>query len=774
MGIGADTGGGSPGRLIVNVRGTVQGVGFRPRVYTIASSMSLRGFVANTSEGVVIEVEGPGADGFPERLSNGLPPLASITSMTVEAAPPAGYEGFEIRQSHEGGGFTLISPDISVCDDCLAELGDPADRRFRYPFINCTNCGPRYTITRRVPYDRPNTTMDAFSMCHDCGSEYEDPSDRRFHAVPNACPVCGPRVWLVQAGRELKHEDPVAGAVDLIRQGLILAIKGLGGFHLACDALNASAVDELRRRKQRVRKPFALMAPDIETIKKHCHVSSHEEALLLSSRRPVVLLKKKEDCALPEALAPGNRDLGFMLPYTPFHGLLMQGLEAAVMTSGNMSEEPIHHVNDDALKGLSSLADAFLLHDRDIFMPVDDSVMRAALSPLHPGVGAPAVFIRRARGFAPESVALSSSGPDVLAVGADMKNTFTLLKDDRAIVSQHMGDMDRLETVEFFEQALSSLCSVYSAMPEALAHDMHPGYGSTRWALSKDIPKLAVQHHHAHIAGVMAEHGLTGKVIGVALDGTGYGPDGKLWGGEFLLTGYEGFARLGQLGYIRLPGGESAIREPWRIAAGVMDEVFGSEAGDMLDRLGFVSVHGEGPLSDVLRVAGMEEFSPLSSGAGRYFDAASALLGLCAESSFEGEAAMALEGAASLAPDEAGAYGFEITQAQCPALDFRNVFRQMALERAGGSPVPSIAMKFHNTMARAVTEAAGGISQVAGVKDIALSGGVFQNVTLLSMVTGMLLSAGLNVYSNRQVPANDAGISLGQAVILRHQRDKAR
>jgi hydrogenase maturation protein HypF len=736
--------------------------------------MSLRGFVANTAEGVVIEVEGPGAGKFSDMLREGLPPLASITSLTVDSASPAGYEGFEIRESLGGGGFTLISPDISVCGDCLGELSDPSDRRYRYPFINCTNCGPRYTITRGVPYDRANTTMDAFSMCPECRAEYEDPSDRRFHAVPNACPVCGPKIWLVMGGFKVEHDDPLALATGMLREGRILAVKGLGGFHLACDALNDGAVARLRERKQRVRKPFALMAPDLETIRKHCHVSEHEEALLLSARRPVVLLNKREDSALPEAIAPGNRDLGFMLPYTPLHGLLMEGLSVAVMTSGNMSEEPIQHNNDEALKGLSPLADAFLLHDRDIFMRVDDSVMRGTGSPSTPDTGAPAVFIRRARGYAPETVALSASGPDVLAVGADMKNTFTLLKGDRAIVSQHMGDMDRIETVEFFEETLSNLCSVYSAMPEAIAYDMHPGYGSTRWALSKDIPKLAVQHHHAHIAGVMAEHGLSGKVIGVALDGTGYGPDGKLWGGEFLLTGFEGFARLGQLSYIRLPGGERAIKEPWRIAAALIDDVFGTEAGDMLDKLGFVSAHGERAISDVLKVAGMEEFSPQSSGAGRYFDAASALLGLCSESSFEGEAAMALEGAASLAPGETGAYEFGITKDQCPALDFKEVFRRMALDRTEGKPVPETAMAFHNTVARAVAEAAGGISQVAGVKDIALSGGVFQNVTLLNKITAMLEGAGLNVYSNRQVPPNDAGVSLGQAVILRHQMNKAK
>lgn len=780
-------------RLVINIRGTVQGVGFRPCVYGLATAMGLGGIVANTAGGVVIEVEGPGAENFLERLRQGLPPLARITSTTVERASPKGYKVFEIIESLEGRGFTQISADVSICDDCLGELRDPEDRRHGYPFINCTNCGPRYSITRGTPYDRPNTTMSDFQMCPDCLREYEDPSDRRFHAVPNACPSCGPGVWFVQEGGKVDSPDPLGEAVSVIRQGGVLAIKGLGGFHLACDATEPGAVEKLRERKKRVRKPFAMMASDMDTVRRYCSVGPAEEGLLASVRRPVVLLEKKPDCTLPEALAPGNNRLGFMLPYTPLHYLIMDRLAAsgsgvAVMTSGNMSEEPIQHLNDEALHALAPLADAFLLHDRDIFMRVDDSVLR-----LDEGEASP---VRRSRGYAPEAIYLAGSGPDVLAVGADMKNTFTLLKDESAIVSQHLGDMDKYETVGFFEETLENLKAVYRAEPVAIAHDMHPGYGSTGWALSREgMPKYAVQHHHAHIASVMAEHGLSGNVIGVALDGTGYGPPNTrsveagerggrsaespppedaptLWGGEFLLAGLGGFARLGHFGHIRLPGGEQAIRQPWRIAAGIIDDIFGNDALDMFERLGFVSRFGSGPLSDVLKVASLRQFSPLSSGVGRLFDAASALLGLCAENSFEGEAAMALESSAYLDRYHEGSYPFEVTTGQCPAIDMSGAFRAIALGLTVGAPVPTMAMAFHNTIANAVAEAVAGISQVSGVKRVALSGGVFQNALLLRLISGRLTKAGLDVYTNRLVPPNDACISLGQAVVLRHNIDK--
>jgi len=759
----------------------VQGVGFRPCVYALATAMGLGGYVANTSGGVIIEVEGPGAGEFPDMLREGLPPLAHLTSLSVEHAPSRGYEGFEIRGSLEGEGFTLVSADVSTCQDCLEELADPSDRRYRYPFINCTNCGPRYTITTSTPYDRPNTTMSAFTMCPECLAEYYDPSNRRFHAVPNACPACGPRVWLVRDGAETAQDDPVGATVEMLRQGRILAIKGLGGFHLACDALNSEAVADLRERKQRVRKPFALMARDVETVRRYCEVSDEEEELLLSARRPVVLLAKKGDCALPEDIAPGNRDVGFMLPYTPLHRLLMDGLEVAVMTSGNMSEEPIQCRNQEALEALAPLADAFLLHDRDIFMRVDDPVVRVTHHPLsgNAPVSAPdkrAILIRRARGYAPEAIGLASGGPDVLAVGADMKNTFTFLKDDRAVVSQHMGDMDKLETVAFFEETLRNLRSVYRASPVALAHDMHPGYGSTRWAMGQEMPKLAVQHHHAHIVSVMAEHRLEGHVLGVALDGTGYGPDGTLWGGEFLLSWPEGFERLGHFGHIRLPGGERAIKEPWRIAVGVIDGIFGADADDMLQRLGFIERFGEKTVADVRRVAGLREFSPPSSGAGRLFDAASSLLGLCDESSFEGEAAMALEGAAFHATGghETECYPFDIAEGETRVVDMGETFRRMVLDMAEGCSVPVVAMRFHSTVARAVGELCSRLSAERGIGSVALSGGVFQNVTLMGLIMQRLASASLTAYTNRLVPPNDAGISLGQAVILRHQIDKAR
>jgi len=638
--IGPDDRAGRAGRLLIRVRGAVQGVGFRPYVYGLATRYGLRGFVSNTSEGVTIEVEGEGLEEFVEKLKEEAPPLARITEVELTPLLALGYGDFRIVESVDRGSFTLISPDVSVCEDCLREMRDPADRRHRYPFINCTNCGPRYSITRRVPYDRPNTTMASFEMCADCRREYEDPASRRYHAEPIACPACGPRVFLQQGGEASEGEEAISKAIGILREGGILAVKGLGGFHLACDAANAGAVEELRQRKRKNNKPFALMAADMEIIKRHCHVSEREEAVLLSRRRPIVLLDKKEGGSLPGAISPDNRKIGFMLPYTPLHYLLMEGIEAAVMTSGNLSEEPIQIHNEEALGALAGIANAFLLHDREIFMRVDDPVVKLpeGMSP---------VFIRRARGYAPEPVTLSSDGPDVLACGADIKNTFTLMKGRYAIVSQHIGDMENHETLGFFEETLGNLKAVYRAEPVALAHDMHPGYFSTRWALEQPMKKLAVQHHHAHIASVMAGRGLAGKVIGIALDGTGYGPDGTLWGGEFLIASPLEFRRAGHFSYVPLPGGESAVREPWRMAVSLIRSVYGREAEDCLERIGFFERFGERNVRDVLRVCGMREFSPLTSGAGRLFDAVSSLLDIRHASTFEGEAAMALEARAA-------------------------------------------------------------------------------------------------------------------------------
>jgi hydrogenase maturation protein HypF len=743
-------------RLLIKVRGTVQGVGFRPYVYGLATGLDLRGYVSNTSEGVDIEVEGGEAAAFLDRLKKEAPPLARITQVDITPMPPRGYRGFSIVESEDRGSFTLVSPDVSICGDCLSELFDRDDRRFRYPFINCTNCGPRYSITKRVPYDRPNTTMSSFPLCPECEREYKDPTNRRFHAEPNACPACGPAV----AGRGAafaEGAEPVSRTVELLKSGATVAIKGLGGFHLACDAANGEAVGKLRERKRRSNKPFALMARDVETVRKHCHVSDEEEALIASGRRPIVLLRKKAPCLLPDAIAPGNLRLGFMLPYTPLHYLLFDGIDVLVMTSGNLAEEPIQVDNGEALEKLGGTADAFLTHDRDIFMRVDDSVVECSSS-------GPA-FIRRARGYTPEPIQLEEGGPDVLASGADIKCAFALMKGPYAIVSQHIGDMENYETLEFFEETLANLKAVYRAEPVALAYDLHPGYLSTRWALSQDMKRLGVQHHHAHIASVMAEHCLRGKVIGVAMDGTGYGTDGALWGGEFLVADAFEFTRAGRFRYVPLPGGESAVREPWRIAVSYIKSALGGDAEEALERLGFYEKFGRDMVESVIKVAGMPQVSPLSSGLGRLFDAVSAMLGLCDKNTFEGEAAIALEAEAL---EEVGeSYPVDIKFRSPMEVDFTYPLTRIINDIREGLDRGVIAAMFHNTVVEALQRVVEKLSGQSGITDVALSGGAFQNAILLERLTGRLASGGFRVYTNHAVPRNDGGISLGQAYILR-------
>jgi hydrogenase maturation protein HypF len=596
----------------IHIKGIVQGVGFRPFIYNLAKRLNIKGYVVNTSKGLIIEAEGENIDLFINEIKRSSPPLSKIEKIQIEKLAPKDYSDFTIEDSIDEGSFTLISPDISICDDCLKELFDSADRHYLYPFINCTNCGPRYSITKKLPYDRPNTTMASFKMCEKCLKEYHNPNDRRFHAQPNACPECGPRIELIIQNRDFKitnETNPIESAILLLKNGAILAIKGIGGFHLCSDAKNNDAVKRLREKKRKNNKPFALMSSDIEIIKRACYVSIDEETLLRDKKRPIVLLKKREEAigiSLSEEIAPKNRYLGFMLPYTPLHYLLFHypigsklpsypHFDALVMTSANISEEPIVIANNDALKLLSGIADAFLVHNRDIFMRVDDSVLKVMSqeSKVKSQESVSTLFIRRARGYVPEPIVLDDEGPDVLAVGADIKNTFTITKGRYAIVSQHIGDMENLETLRFFEETLNNICYVYRAVPIAIAHDRHPDYFSTRWAINKSkvmsqesggksqesrgILLFGIQHHHAHIASVMAEHGLKGKVIGIAFDGSGYGDDGNIWGSEFMVCDLEGFQRLAHFEYIALPGGEQAIKECWRTAISYIAMAFNSQ-----------------------------------------------------------------------------------------------------------------------------------------------------------------------------------------------------
>ncbi|MDI6744953.1 MAG: carbamoyltransferase HypF [Thermodesulfovibrionales bacterium] len=787
-------------RVLISIKGVVQGVGFRPFVYNLAKSLNLKGTVTNTADSVAIDIEGDDITSFIDRLPREAPPLSEIRNIDVSPMPFCGYEDFEILKSSDSGSFTLISPDVSVCDDCIKEMTDKDNRCYLYPFINCVNCGPRYTITKAVPYDRQNTTMSVFEMCDECKSEYNNPADRRFHAQPNACPECGPHLELKIQNSKFKiyeKENPIESAINILKQGGIVAIKGLGGFHIACDAANKDAVERLRERKRKSNKPFALMAPDAETIRKYCGMRLEEEELLTSNKRPIVLLRKKtikDNLApLPESISPNNLHIGFMLPYTPLHYLLFYypafqsqsltpnpqspNFDALIMTSGNLSEEPIVVSNNEAEAKFPDIVDAFLTHNRDIFMRVDDSVVRNHFI----GHRTKPLFIRRSRGYAPEPILLDDDGPEVLGCGADLKNTFTLTKGSYAIPSQHIGDMENYETVKFFEESLENLKKVYRVNPVAVGYDLHLNYLSTKWALAQQSetknPSLVtrhsslsfygIQHHYAHIASVMAENGIKRKVIGVAFDGTGYGTDGNLWGSEFLIAGIDGFKRAGHFKYIPLPGGETAIREPWRVAVSYIKYITGADAAHYLESIAFVKKYGSEKINAILRIIDNRDFSPLSSSAGRLFDAVSAMLGICDINTFEGEAAMALESYTISGIEED--YPADIGLKDRIEIDFCLALFRLIQDMAKGVGKDIIATKFHNTIVTIITGVVQRLGMVHKLHDVVLSGGVFQNMYLLENTVDRLKSIGMNIYTNEKVPANDAGISLGQAYIVRER-----
>lgn len=772
-------------RLKIVVKGIVQGVGFRPFVYSLAKSLNLKGFVLNSSEGVIIEIEGDKSSAFIERLYKEAPPLSKIMNTDIINLPYYGYTDFSILKSKDEGSFTLISPDVSICADCLKELLDENDRRYLYPFINCTNCGPRYTITKSVPYDRPNTTMSIFKMCNDCNNEYNDPGNRRFHAQPNACHVCGPHVSLVESNQStLIGQKAIEKTIDLLKKGNIVAIKGLGGFHLACDATNEDAVNRLRLKKRKNNKPFALMAPDVRTIKQFCEVSPQEESVLISNKRPIVLLKKIKN-SLPEAISPKNPYIGFMLPYTPLHYLLFYypldensrsldpmttfsnefqlktNFKALVMTSGNIAEEPIVIDNEEAISKLADIADAFLVHNRDIFMRVDDTVLKVMKNES-------ISFIRRSRGYVPDPITLHEDGPDVLGCGADIKNIFTLTKGSYAIPSQHIGDMENYETLIFYEESLKNLKDVYRVKPVALAYDLHPQYLSTQWALRQDnIKKIGIQHHYAHVASVMAEKGIKEQVIGVSFDGTGYGTDGNLWGGEFLIADIEGFKRAGHFKYIPLPGGEVAVREPWRIAVSYVKDFAGEDVIQYLRLISFIDKYGEKKIKDLLQILDRRQFSPLTSGAGRLFDAVSAIIGLCDYSTFEGEAAIALEAITN--PYVIDDYPVNIKFRDTIEIDFSQTILRIIEDLKRGTEKAIISSKFHNSIIKVITKVVKKLASLTMIHRVALCGGVFQNMYLLERVIPDLESEGMEVLIHDKVPTNDAGISLGQAYIIRER-----
>lgn len=732
--------------------GIVQGVGFRPWVYTLARRFSLTGFVLNSTVGVEVEIEGvaESVSAFLREFRAHPPDLAQLDEVIEEDLPAIGSAFFEIRASRaEPGEFVLIPPDIATCPECLADLRDPANRRFGYPFTNCTNCGPRYSIIKDIPYDRRQTTMAEFALCAACEAEYHDPADRRFHAQPNACPDCGPWVELWDRGLCLgTRQEAVALTRRVLLDGRIVAIKGLGGFHLACDATNHTAVRTLRERKRRSGKPFGLMVETVEDAQRICEVDSASRALLTGIRRPLVLLAARPGAGLAPDVAPGNSALGVMLPYTPLHHLLFEGgiFPALVMTSANVSEEPIAHRNEEVPARLHPLADFFLIHNRGIHTRADDSVVRVFAGKER--------AIRRSRGYAPHPVDLGMPLRPVLACGGELKNTLCLTRDRYALMSQHIGDLENLETLELWRQTLGHMKRFFRVEPVAVAHDLHPHYRTTRLAAAMaGVRRIGVQHHHAHIASCMAENRLAGTVIGVAMDGTGYGADGKIWGGEILVCDYGGFRRAAHFRYTAMAGGDAAIRQPWRAALG-----YARDAG--VTDLSFLDSVPEEQRRVVDTMIERRVNTVDSSSCGRLFDAVSAILGPRLTVSYEGQAAIELETIAR--PGVDARYPFSMDGGE---LDFRETIGAVAADRR--QPDLASAM-FHNTVAAAIAEACGTVRRDEGLARVCLSGGTFQNHYLLGRTVRLLEAGGFAVYLQEKVPANDGGLCLGQAAVANY------
>lgn len=753
-------------RAQILVRGIVQGVGFRPFVFSLARRRALRGRVFNNASGVLIDVEGDeeAIEKFVEEIRTSAPPLASVEAIERgDDLDPAHYSDFRIVESDaRGEKFVSIAADTATCEDCLREMRDPADRRHRYPFINCTNCGPRFTIIEAVPYDRANTTMRDFEMCAACRSEYENPLDRRFHAEPIACAVCGPRLKLTDAnGREVPPEhdddgDAVARVRRLLLSGKIVAVKGVGGFHLACDALDAEAVGRLRGRKHREDKPFALMADAVEVIKKYCAVSETEERLLLSAQRPVVLLARRDVSGVPRAVAPGVNTLGFMLPYTPLHHLLLEGLDRPlVMTSGNVSDEPICYEDGDARERLQRIADYLLLHDRRIHMRTDDTVARV--------VGGREMVLRRSRGHAPAPVCTSFEfAREILACGAELKSTFCLARGRDAFLSHHIGDLENLETLRSYEQGIEHFKRLFHLHPEVVAHDLHPEYLSTKYALALDesLVKVGVQHHHAHVASCMADNRIEGEVIGVAMDGLGFGEDGRMWGGEFFVADFCDAERVAHLDHVPMPGGARAVREPWRMAAVYLQRASGEDFLKL--DIPFVRSLDARAWATLRRMVATGTNSPETSSMGRLFDAVSALLGLRGAINYEGQAAIELEAIADASCEESYEFDFG---AGGSIIKADAVIKHAVEDLLDGRAPGEVSAKFQTGVARLIATVARRVREERRLNRVCLSGGVFQNVFLLERACRQLRQDGFEVFTHGRVPPNDGGISFGQAAI---------
>lgn len=744
-------------RKIINIQGIVQGVGFRPFIYNLAKSYGLSGFVSNTSRGVIIEVEGKKSEieSFIADIPKQSPPLAVITNIDTRNAKVAESTKFVIQKSDDSESIsTLISPDIAVCDDCLTELFDPNDRRYLYPFINCTNCGPRYTIINNIPYDRPYTSMKDFKMCPECQAEYDDPHNRRFHAQPNACSKCGPHIELYDSNQNIVSTNDI---IDFVRtqliDGKIVAIKGLGGFHLAVDATNNDAVKRLRQLKGRDEKPFALMAKNIEKVKQYCSINEEEKNVLKSIVTPIVLLKRLPDTTIANSVAPGNDYLGIMLPYTPLHHIIFENLDIPlVMTSANLSEEPICIDNNEAFERLNCIADYFLIHNRDICLRSDDSVGIHLNDKFR--------FIRRSRGVAPQPVFVNSTGPTILAVGGELKNTICLLKDNKAILSQHIGDLENLEANNFFNMTIDHLETIFDSKPELIVYDLHPQYFSTQWVKKQnDVPTLSVQHHHAHLTACMAENQLNEPTIGIIMDGTGFGTDKTIWGGEILIGDYKSYNRFAHFEPMQLPGGDASIRSPWRIAVSYLNKTFPERIPD----LPFLQKHEIDP---IIEMVNKNINSPLTSSCGRLFDAVAAMSGGRLEIHYEAQAAIELMQVFQTIDVRPFSYMIDQTQDRREIL-IQPIIRSVVRSLQNSESLSKISSRFHATLVKIFVEIAQDARSETGINNVALSGGVFQNMVLFNHTIFALEKAKFKVYTHSQVPTNDGGISLGQAMIGR-------
>lgn len=749
------------------ITGIVQGVGFRPFIFNLALKYRLKGYVYNDSSGVKIVVQGNDKrlESFESEIKKNPPSRSKITSYSSAIiASMIDFSDFQIRLSlQQSEKSAAVSPDLDMCPDCLAELFDPKNRRYLYPFINCTNCGPRYTIIQDIPYDRPKTTMSRFQMCLDCQAEYDDPSNRRFHAQPNACPACGPHLELKEktgktiltACKSAEYEELFKSLKRLFTDDRIIAIKGVGGYHLACDATSEKVVSALRKRKYREDKPFAVMFPDIHSIKKICRVNKKETELLESVAHPITLLRKKKSYNLAESIAPNNHNLGAMLPYAPLHFLLFRYFKKPlVMTSGNISDEPIAYQDDDAFQRLGSIADYFLTHNREIHIRCDDSVVREFQSKMYP--------IRRSRGYVPDKLILDwEFNRHILACGPEQKNTFALAKDNAVYLSHHIGDLENLAVLKSFEEGIEHFRNIFDIQPEIVAYDLHPDYLSTKFAhdYSKEhnLRKIGVQHHHAHAVSCMLDNKINKKLLAIVLDGTGYGNDGTIWGGELLLAEYHQFERLGCFKTCQMPGGAAAIKNPWQMGISYLDEVFGERLAD----IPFVENFDSEKIEMVLAMLGRNFNSPITSSCGRLFDGVAAIAGLRNIANYEGQPAVEFE--QLIQQPENYTYEFRVVESEkLLILDWSEMVRQLVNDIHTGTPIDRISLKFHNGLWRGLTMWAEIARKNTGISDIVLSGGVFMNVYLLRHLKKSLEKKGFNVYTHSAVPCNDGGISLGQ------------